>query len=146
MVMSAAQTGWKSTTVTCEMRICGERTGLNAPAQLLTRAYLQRMWEAWHCRGGRTKTSLYVRPLSSESPSAPEPAGLLSSHIYTELTSITPRQHTFVQFVRTKENESKNDHMRVYIPAETRLEKTRKSFDTMPLFMFCTIDLLIFLQ
>lgn len=51
-VVSAAQTDWKPTTVTCEMRICGDRTGLNASVKLLSRAYLQRMWEAWHCWGG----------------------------------------------------------------------------------------------
>ncbi|KAM7380480.1 hypothetical protein PAMP_003773 [Pampus punctatissimus] len=38
-----AQTGLKPTTVTCEMRICGDRTGLNAPMKLFSRAYLQRM-------------------------------------------------------------------------------------------------------
>lgn len=70
MVMSAAQTGLKPTTVTCEMRICGDRTGLNASVRLLSRAYLQRMWEAWHCWRGADKTGLYVRPLFSESPSA----------------------------------------------------------------------------
>ncbi|KAI9530248.1 hypothetical protein NQZ68_004265 [Dissostichus eleginoides] len=43
LVVSAAQTGWKPTTVTCEMRICADRTGLNAPVQLLSRANLRRM-------------------------------------------------------------------------------------------------------
>lgn len=118
--------GWKSTTVTCEMRICGERTGLNAPAELLTRAYLQRMWEARHCRGGRTRTSPYVRPLSSESPSAPEPAGLLSSfHIHginqhharrpcTQLSSL-PELHKKWMIEKIKWEFTSN--------AETRLEK-----------------------
>lgn len=47
-----AQTALKPTTVTCEMRICGEWTGLNASVKLLSRAYLQRMREACHRRRG----------------------------------------------------------------------------------------------
>lgn len=61
MVASAAQTGLKLATVTCEMRICGDWTELNASVKFLTRAYLRRMWEAWPCWGGRTKPAcMYV--------------------------------------------------------------------------------------
>lgn len=65
MVMSAAQTGLKPTTVTCEMRICGDWTGLNASVKLLSRACLRRMWEAWHCWGGGQNQP--VCPVFSES-------------------------------------------------------------------------------
>lgn len=89
MVMSAAQTGLKPTTVTCEMRICGDWTGLNASVKLLSRAYLQRMWEAWQFWGGRTKPacmyihcSLRARQLHSHQAS--------SAYISKELTSVTP--------------------------------------------------------
>lgn len=89
MVMSAAQTGLKPTTVTCEMRICGDWTGLNASVKHLSRAYLQRMWEAWHCWGGRTKPacmyvhcSLRARQLHNHQAS--------SAYISKELVSVTP--------------------------------------------------------
>lgn len=53
----------------------GDWTGLNASVKLLSRAYLQRMWEAWHCWGGGQNqpvcTSTVLREPVSSTTSRP---------------------------------------------------------------------------